>query len=59
MNPPTAQGRVCERCGNVFLTIGLGIIGRIYLCAPCHYGAPPQYRGPLGPAMLGLVVGSG
>jgi hypothetical protein len=54
-----AQGRVCERCGDVFLTIGLGITGRIYLCAPCHNGAPPQYRGPLGPHLIGLIVGSG
>jgi hypothetical protein len=54
VKPLTAQGRVCERCGNIYICAQPKV-----LCAPCHNGAPAEYRGPLGPAMLGLVLGSG
>ena len=48
------QGRVCERCGHIYICAQPKV-----LCAPCHNGAPPQYRGPLGPHLIGLIVGSG
>ena len=54
MNLPQAHGRVCERCGDAFVFVGLGIIERLYLCFPCHFGSPPEYRGP-----LGIISGSG